>query len=209
MQRNFRHLASFAVILFLGFSFTYAQTAFITPDLRWAGLKGHVKSVTETYYVGSDHTYIEFRFNKEGKLTYYYSENWDDKAKIARNKSGRIYKIFTDDDVEHFAITYKYNQNGYVLSTDETWFEGGEETQYVLNASGWPTQAKSQRHILYGPVVYLHNYSIIYNYSALDAQGNWTRCEQKSQMISTTNPEVSPSDFHSNLTVIRKITYWQ
>lgn len=137
MQCIFRRLASFAVILFLGFSYAYAQTAFITPDLRWAGLKGHVKSVIETYDYGEYQTYIEYRFSKDGKLTYYYSEDWDDKAKIARNKSGRIYKIFTDDDVEHYAITYKYNQNGYVLSTEEEGFQSGREEKFVLNESGW------------------------------------------------------------------------
>jgi hypothetical protein len=209
MQRNFKHLASFAIILFLGFSYAYAQTAFITPDLRWAGLKGHVKSVIETYDYGEYQTYIEYCFSKDGKLTYYYSEDWDDKAKIARNKSGRIYKIFTDDDVEHYAITYKYNQNGYVLSTEEEGFQSGREEKFVLNESGWPVQSKSEEYVWAGRWEYDYNRTNTFQYNKKDSQGNWVRCTLKSTLTYTNCPDYDPADRNYQVIITRKITYWQ
>ncbi len=213
MQRNFRYLASFAVILFLGFSYAYAQTAFVTPDLRWAGLKGHVKSVMETYDYGEYQTYIEYRFSKDGKLTYYYDDFWNSKMKIVRNKSGRISEIYADDEMEELevehSIKYKYNKFGYVLSTEEEGFQSGREEKFVLNESGWPVQSKSEEYVWFGRWEYDYNRTNTFQYNKKDSQGNWVRCTLKSTLTYTNCPDYDPADRNYQVIITRKITYWQ
>lgn len=176
MKRLFIFLSCVCACIFS----VHAQNAFTSPDLKWAGLQGHVKSVTESYTeYGRTYT-INYRFSQDGKLTYYKDSQYEGKASIIRNKAGRIYGLSIGEEIEEGSeLTYSYTQNGYVRSLKEEWFQSGKTTTYTCNAKGWPVSAKSEAFAWFGPAEYVYHRSWSFQYTKTDSRGNWTQCIQR------------------------------
>lgn len=189
-----------------------AQNTFTSADLKWAGLQGHVKSVTESHTEYGQTYTINYRFSQDGKLTYYYDGYYKSKASIRRNKAGRIFKLSIGDATDVGCdITYSYDKNGYVRSSEEEMFQSGKTTTYTCNAKGWPVSAKSEAFAWFGPAEYVYHRSWSFQYTKTDSRGNWTQCIQRSTLtyVYENYPdEDEKPDKTTQVTVVRSIVYY-
>lgn len=187
-----------------------AQNEFTSPDLKWAGLQGHVKSVTESYTEDGQTYTINYRFSQDGKLTYYRDSQYEGKASIKRNKVGRVYKLSIEDEIDGSELTYSYDKNGYVRSSEEEMFQSGRTTTYTRNAKGWPVSAKSEAFAWFGPAEYVYYRSWSFQYTKTDSRGNWTHCIQKSTLTyyHENYPDEQKPKKNTQVTVVRRIVYY-
>lgn len=163
------------------------QEVFTTPDLKWARLQGHVKSVTTTCKNEYGTVTDSLVFDKTGKLGS-STVDFISIDRFRRNKTGQITKAEYGNGGY---IKYYYNKEGYVIR-EETWDELSDslQSEFKLNENGWILQE-------YGS----DSSKITHTYLTIDEHGNWTKS------IDTEYYYVGGTPIQSTIT--RKITYWE
>ena len=187
------------------------EPSFTSPDLQWAGVQGHVKSIIETHQNGSNSYKITYRFNEQGRLTYMHNGGSGNTCQIHRVQNDKIHEIQEGEYPDDESTTYTYNADGYVIKTKGSWFQGGNEVSYTLNANGCPSQETEESYGYFGNIEYQHSYQSFYRYTASDNEGNWTACTKSSTLINFKSNDASytPDVKQYTETITRKIEYYE
>lgn len=177
-----------------------------SPDHKWKGLMGPVKTVRETKvstdaygYQDTNHNTLNFdrsgRFQPEhpGQVTY------------TRDGAGRVTKEVEIEYIEGRKYTYvsafKYNDQGYVKYESIQFKPDLGDTyidyyNYTLNSKGWPTSAKVKSQGDGDDT----NSRFTYTYSDIDQYGNWRKAVIKQKLIEENET--------ATLVITRTINYW-
>lgn len=187
------------------------EPPFTSPDLQWANVQGRVKSISETHRSGNASYTITYRFNEEGKLTYYRNGYNGSTSHFKRNSDGRITeRIEGDDDPDREYYAYTYDANGYVIKEKGSWFQGGCTTTYHVNQQGWKTKEKDDTHGFMAMYDYTSTWEYTFNYGNTDSDGNWTSCTKSGTMTHSysNEPDYDFGNKKSKETITRKIVYY-
>lgn len=178
-------LTIIAVLLVVFKVANHEQEAFTSPDLKWAHLQGHVKSVTTTIsYDGS--TYDEtMEFDEDG-MCIFASE-----VRVDRNDGGQI----TMTAEEEYKTKYFYNEAGYLESQNSNECDWSVWERFTLDERGWIVSSESE-----GCGDYTIN---TFSYSDIDENGNWLKATEES-VYEEEGEKISATE-----TITRKITYWE
>ncbi len=190
------------------------EPPFVSNDLKWAQLQGHVKSMRVTAPEDYQMSPEKYNFDAEGNFI-------PEKGSVVRNAEGRITKytytfIVGAPDYpcrEKGYHKYKYNEDGYVVY-DHHSFEylccdggDGDTFKYTIGENGWPISC--YRESAWGSDGEINFYKESYTYSQIDDNGNWTELRVRATLYKST---LGDSEWLGNetstYTIHRHITYW-
>ena len=178
-----------------------ASATMIAADWGFYGLKGKVKSVTETEVdsrYGEPYSFTR-KFNASGKVLLGKG------TKISRDKKGRIIKISVySDEIEPMWLStdYKYNAKGQVISSSGNGLESYGSTTYEYDYEG-----QLVKEIESGEIEGTSYTSInTYTYDKFDSKGNWTKCTQIAKII---YDDAEYQNETCKITRTRKIVYYK
>lgn len=162
---------------------------FMTPDLNWLSVRGHVKSL-----VLNGRT--RFELDRDGKLTYLllHGLSIDD---ITRNQAGQIIKLTNLETAPTDSIVifeYGYDERGFLEYEARFMPDGSHYHHYILDRLG---NIKSGNFDFQKGKRDLHAMEM-YRYPEIDSHGNWTK------LIVTKNCDIEPE-----LVLTREIEYYE
>jgi hypothetical protein len=191
------------------------EPPFVSNDLKWAQLQGHVKSMSITAPEDYQMSPEKYNFDAEGTFI-------PEKGSVVRNAEGRITKytytfIVGAPDYpcrEKGYHKYKYNEDGYVVY-DHHSFEylccdggDGDTFKYTIGENGWPISC--YRESAWGSDGSVSFYKESYTYPKIDDHGNWTELRVKSTFYKyiECDEEGYPDNEETEIyTITRHITY--
>ena len=190
------------------------EAPFVTNDLKWAQLQGHVKSVRMIAPVEHQVTPEKYNFDAEGN---FLPEN----GSVVRDAEGRIIKytytfiIGAPDDPckEKCYLKYKYNKDGYVAYSHYSlaWLccDGGTEALYFnTGENGWPVSGRRENSGSLATEVDFYKES--YTYPKIDDHGNWTELRVRTTFYKSKCGDSEWSENETDTyTIRRNITYWE